>query len=228
MEISGGEEVTPYHVGNTAAGSAKKRARNRKYRGEIDILYTLLAIINGVGEAGIKKTRLLQLSNLNSRSFKKYLESLLDSGLVTEQYNRYRLTSRGRLALAILEVLENLLAPSPRVRNITKSLCNIAREHGYVCISNSDVLDTMVSHDEVAFGFFFVNCITNKCTRLLSTLLPSIAPEWVRVVVVNLSDKGDGTVKDEGDIIVVNSGNLSDEELAKLLIEMVDASKASM
>ena len=221
MEISGEEEASLHKQAPVLDEARQSDALRRKYRGEIDILYTMLSIVRRAGEVGIKKTRLLQLSNLNNRSFKKYLALLTESGLVVESHGRYKLTGKGRLALTLLEMLENMLTPPSRARNVASVLCNMARQRGYECRRNVDVIDVVVSDGDVAFGFFFVSCMTSRCVSLLSTMLPSVAPEWAKLVIVNISGRTDSMVKDEGGIITVDAGNLDDESLAEILMEIV-------
>ena len=221
MEVSGEEEASLPRQAPVLDEARQGEASKRKYRGEIDILYTMLSIVRRAGEVGIKKTRLLQLSNLNNRSFKKYLALLTESGLVVESHGRYKLTGKGRLVLTLLETLENMLAPPSRSRNVVSILCNMAKQRGYECRRNVDVIDAVISDGDAAFGFFFVSCMTGRCVNLLSTMLPSVAPELARLVIVNLSGKTSNMVKDEGGIIIVDAGNLNDEGLAEILMEIV-------
>lgn len=67
----------------------------KKRRNSLDIIHCLLK--NAIG--GIKKTRLLYKTNLNSKTFKKYLEYCLNAGYIKVRGKIYITTEKGMNAL---------------------------------------------------------------------------------------------------------------------------------
>ena len=79
-----------------------------KKRSSPDIIATILEAANG----GIGKTRLLTKANLTSSQFKKYIELLLEKGLLGEsdkEGRQFKTTSRG---LQYLELYNSIKAVS--------------------------------------------------------------------------------------------------------------------
>ncbi len=94
-----------------SSGAAVGGAARGERRSRLEVLYTVLRLLADSG--GLRKTRLMQLANLNSRGFRVYVEeALVSRGLVSREGPRgstvYRLTETGRLALRLLEALASL------------------------------------------------------------------------------------------------------------------------
>ncbi|QKR01064.1 hypothetical protein GWK48_07420 [Metallosphaera tengchongensis] len=77
-------------------------------RNDIEIKVKLLESC----KEGIKRTRLMYLSNLSYRTFCKYVDFLIDSGFITYEEKEYRITKKGqqylRSAKEYLELKEKL------------------------------------------------------------------------------------------------------------------------
>lgn len=70
-------------LGDEQGKESRRNKKYRKYRSKIDILYNILSILLS-SEHGVRKTRLLQLANLNSGSYAKYVDVAVKAGLVRE------------------------------------------------------------------------------------------------------------------------------------------------
>ena len=166
-------------------------ARGRKYRSELDILFNLLGLLER-REEGIKKTRLLQLANLNTSGFNRYMSLLTGSGLVYQSGGLYRVTSKGRLVRKLLEVLVNML-DSNIIQGVDPGgLCGELEKLGARgCTANYGYLDTAFTMEDVVFGVVFLNCWSNECLHVVSSVValmfrgnPSSAAQASRTVVL--------------------------------------------
>ena len=87
-----------------------------KHRSRWDILLDILKVISE--EEGVKKTRIMQKTNLDWRSFKKYFDFLVDHSFlrVGDELGKrksYKLTKKGRnLLVELQEVTEMIQVPS--------------------------------------------------------------------------------------------------------------------
>ena len=79
---------------------------NVKQRSRWDILFDILKVISE--EEGVKKTRIMQKSNLDWRSFKRYFDFLVDHGFLragdeSGKRKSYKLTKKGQNLLVELQ-----------------------------------------------------------------------------------------------------------------------------
>ncbi|MEM0462475.1 MAG: winged helix-turn-helix domain-containing protein [Pyrobaculum sp.] len=73
---------------------------------DIDVVIRMLSLLM---ERPMRKTEFWRLSRLNYHSFQKYLQLLVEKGLVAERDGFYYLTERGaKEALSILEWLRRI------------------------------------------------------------------------------------------------------------------------
>lgn len=83
-----------------------------KHRSRWDILLDILKVISE--EEGVKKTRIMQKTNLDWRSFKKYFDFLVDHGFlrVGDELGKrksYKLTKKGRNLLVELQEVTEMI-----------------------------------------------------------------------------------------------------------------------
>jgi predicted transcriptional regulator len=85
---------------------------NAKQRSRWDILFDILKVISE--EEGVKKTRIMQKSNLDWRSFKRYFDFLVDhdflgTGDESSKRKNYKLTKKGQNLLVELQGLTEMI-----------------------------------------------------------------------------------------------------------------------
>ncbi len=85
---------------------------NTKHRSRWDILFDILKTISD--EEGVKKTRIMQKTNLDWRSFKKYFDFLVDHSFlrVGDELGKrksYKLTKNGRNLLVKLQEVTEMI-----------------------------------------------------------------------------------------------------------------------
>ena len=83
-----------------------------KHRSRWDILLDILKVISE--EEGVKKTRIMQKTNLDWRSFKKYFDFLVDHSFlrVGDELGKrksYKLTKKGRNLLVELQEVTEMI-----------------------------------------------------------------------------------------------------------------------
>ena len=83
-----------------------------KHRSRWDILFDILKVISE--EEGVKKTRIMQKTNLDWRSFKKYFDFLVDHSFlrVGDELGKrksYKLTKNGRNLLVELQEVTEMI-----------------------------------------------------------------------------------------------------------------------
>ena len=92
--------------------------KKRGLRTRLSKLETYAGILRGLGNRGpLKTTHIMQKININSKTLKEYVESLIKQGLVEERSVKegrivYAITPRGVLVLKGLKELEKVLLPS--------------------------------------------------------------------------------------------------------------------
>jgi len=85
---------------------------NAKQRSRWDILCDILKVISE--EEGVKKTRIMQKSNLDWRSFKRYFDFLVDHGFLrtgdeSGKRKSYKLTKKGQNLLVELQEVTEMI-----------------------------------------------------------------------------------------------------------------------
>ncbi len=93
----------------------KKMGRGIKKRSRWDIMGDILKGISEEGRA--RKTRIMQRSNLDWRSFKRYFDFLVERGFVgdggeADERKTYRLTEKGKDLLMKLQEVREMLQTS--------------------------------------------------------------------------------------------------------------------
>lgn len=100
----------------TILSESKKRGGKivsyTKHRSRWDILLDILKVISE--EEGVKKTRIMQKTNLDWRSFKKYFDFLVDHSFlrVGDELGKrksYKLTKKGRNLLVELQEVTEMI-----------------------------------------------------------------------------------------------------------------------
>lgn len=89
-----------------------KIVSNTKHRSRWDILFDILKTISD--EEGVKKTRIMQKTNLDWISFKKYFDFLVDHGFLrvgdeSGKRKSYKLTKKGRNLLVELQEVTEMI-----------------------------------------------------------------------------------------------------------------------
>ncbi len=164
------ENFKGLRLGNEQSKKGHRDKRYRKYRSKIDILYNILGILLS-SEHGVRKTRLLQLANLNSRSYAKYVDVAVKAGLVREIEGVLSITSRGRTIFKILEFTMSILSPESRAK-APKDLCKNAEEElDASCITEIGYYDLVVKVENNVFGVVFTPCEDKTCASLIAGLL---------------------------------------------------------
>jgi predicted transcriptional regulator len=150
------------------------RLRGRSYRSEADILSLMLRVLEAMNGRPLRKTRLIQYANLNTKSFSKYIEVLEKGGLVECTPRGYVITGRGRLALRVLDLLSSLITPSDEndeVARIIEMLCPAAEKLGLRCSPNSGPFDRLIEHKEGLIGVHVNNCRASNDPHALAAML---------------------------------------------------------
>ncbi len=85
---------------------------NTKHRSRWDILFDILKATSE--EEGVKKTHIMQKTNLDWRSFKKYFDFLVDHGFLrvcdeSGKRKSYKLTKKGRNLLVELQEVTEII-----------------------------------------------------------------------------------------------------------------------
>ena len=148
-------------------------ARGRKYRSEIDILFNILEVL-ARRESGLKKTRLLQLANLNTSSFNKYIGLLERAGIVRVDGGLYRISRQGRLVHRLLRALIYLLDMNKPVsvgEETLRGICERLRERGAEgCAVDQGPFDVAFTYGGRAFGVIVSACPDEACPCLYACL----------------------------------------------------------
>ena len=83
-------------------------ADSRKgYRSRLEIVRDVLLVANEAGGSGSKKTHIMYGANLSYKLLTKYLEEVLNAGLVWEGQSCYVITDKGREFLQAFHDYEN-------------------------------------------------------------------------------------------------------------------------
>ncbi len=175
--------------------SEDHRLRGRAYRSEADILSLMLRILEALEGRPLRKTRLIQYANLNTKSFAKYASVLEGGGLVSVSGRGYRITSRGRLTLRITETLTGLITPPEAEESfaaVVSRFCAVADEAGTPCRVNEGLFDALIKRNGRSVGVHFSNCRTSDAPRIIGAILEAHSPENVDVAVVCLGSKRSG------------------------------------
>ncbi len=162
------------------------RLRGRAYRSEADILAVLLRILS-VSERPVKKTRLIQYANLNTRSFSKYMKYLIESGLVRRGEGGYTITGKGRLALTLLEALHSLMTPPGEIDadKALSKVCEAAQQSGWSCAKHSGPFDLLIHQPGgPQVGVVTASCTTSTALRLVASIAESEAPHGYRIALL--------------------------------------------
>jgi predicted transcriptional regulator len=159
------------------------RLRGRSYRSETDIMATLLGILDSAGKP-VRKTRLIQYANLNTRSFEKYVKLLLDAGLVRATGEGYVITGKGRLALTLLESIEAVMTPpaGPGLASTVGVICKAAQARGWKCRVGPPPFDVSLQPQPHTawLGLVIVSCSTPQALRLVLSAAESLSPGGYR------------------------------------------------
>lgn len=174
------------------------RLRGRSYRSEHDILSVILQILEAFGGRPVRKTRLVQYSNLNTRSFSKYVNLMLEGGLVRETKNGYLITPRGRLALRLMNALNSMLSGRSGVEaeEASKALCRAARRRGIHCSRDSGLFHITLKHSEAKVGVYIEDCNDLDLVRTATAIMRSEiagSTQRERVAVICIGDKAPPT-----------------------------------
>jgi len=76
------------------------------YRNRLEIVRDILKIAEDAGDSGPKKTHIMYGANLSYRLVIRYLDSVLDAGLVHNRGPYYLITDRGKEFLKVYEDYE--------------------------------------------------------------------------------------------------------------------------
>ena len=164
---SGGEKRIP----STFSGA--QRSRGRRYRSEADIIRNILEVLHFAGDEGAKKTRIMQLANLNNNSFSRYMELLVREGLVKVQGGVYRLTPKGRLVLHLLDVYFSLIDPGLDAREyetLMSTLNSAVETAGMKLLeASTGIYDAIVDHGK-RVGVIIMGMCDSSCMKLAVSL----------------------------------------------------------
>ncbi|MEB2837245.1 MAG: winged helix-turn-helix domain-containing protein [Desulfurococcales archaeon] len=172
--------------------SEDHRLRGRAYRSEADILSLMLRILEALEGRPLRKTRLIQYANLNTKSFAKYASVLEGGGLVGISGKGYKITGRGRLTLRITETLTGLITPpgaEESFRNVISRFCRVAEGIGLSCRADEGLFDVIVEGGGRSVGIHFSNCKTSDAPRVIGAILEAHSPDDVNVVIVCLGGR---------------------------------------
>ena len=87
------------------------------HRGRLEIVKDILSILSG--GARVRKTRMMYGANLSYTSFMKYLNELLELGLVRRSEGFYSITSKGE---KFLELYEEFSRSRERLTALTEAM----------------------------------------------------------------------------------------------------------
>jgi len=72
---------------------------SKGYRNRLDIVKDILSILEVAGARGSKKTHIMYGANLSYKLLKRYLDEVLDAGLIYKYKSFYVITKKGKLFL---------------------------------------------------------------------------------------------------------------------------------
>src|ERR1044071_3995169 len=107
-----------------------EQEKQTEKRDKLDIMIQLLQI----AREPIKKTRMMQVAYLNFHQVSKYLECLINAGLlesVSKPYPGYKVTEKGRMFLTLLTVTDY----KENVEALAESAGDLKSNGGYVQLS---------------------------------------------------------------------------------------------
>jgi predicted transcriptional regulator len=82
-------------------------ANSRKgYRSRLEIVRDMLQIVDNAGNSGSKKTHVMYGANLSYKLLTRYLDDVLDAGLIHNTGPCYLITERGKEFLKVYEDYE--------------------------------------------------------------------------------------------------------------------------
>lgn len=138
------------------------------HRSKIDIIWSILDFIEREGVAG--KTHVLYAANLNSRSFKKFIDELIDIGAigikVANGRSHYTLTTYGYKLLSLLTNVREILSNKSLIRAkifANKTVSEIIRGK---LENNEDILIEYSKHvhgnSDLGYNVDIVECSTGS------------------------------------------------------------------
>ncbi len=203
----------------------------RSYRSEVDIILNILRVVASAEPYGVKKTRLMQLSNLNSQTAAKYLRFLESVGLIEENENTYRMKPRGMLVMLLIDLYRSLVSPllaaGDGYDSLRAALESAARGLGASVEYDAAFYDAKVNVGGARIGVVFVAGCDEQCRRALHGLLGEVARSIVDLNMIVVLDSSEapasGFEKKEGSLIVwiPNKGD-REELLARALREAAE------
>ena len=172
--------------------SEDHRLRGRAYRSEADILSLMLRILEALEGRPLRKTRLIQYANLNTKSFAKYASVLEGGGLVSASGRGYSITGRGRLTLRITETLTGLITPpeaEESFADVVSRFCGVAKKNEIPCKADEGLFDALVRGSDRSIGIHFSNCRSSDAPRVIGAILEAHSPQNVDVAIVCIGAK---------------------------------------
>ena len=79
---------------------------SKGYRDKLEIVKDMLHVAEGASDSGSKKTHIMYGANLSFKLLTKYLNEVLDAGLICEKNSCYLITEKGKEFLKIYEDYE--------------------------------------------------------------------------------------------------------------------------
>jgi len=76
------------------------------YRSRLEIVRDILLVADDAGDSGSKKTHIMYGANLSYKLLTRYLDDVLDAGLVCEKGSCYLITGKGKEFLKVYEDYE--------------------------------------------------------------------------------------------------------------------------
>jgi predicted transcriptional regulator len=196
------------------------RLRGRSYRSEADILSLMLRILEAMNGRPLRKTRLIQYANLNSKSFSKYIEVLEKGGLVECTPRGYVISGRGRLALRVLDLLSSLITPAEEdndVARVVEMLCPAAEELGLKCSTNSGPFDRLIEYEKGLLGIHVNSCKAANDPQTLAAILKAYSDENTSILLLCTDSKLTGSHSLSDNAIVYHTVKPSRESIRKAI-----------
>jgi len=181
------------------------RLRGRSYRSEADILSLMLRILEAMNGRPLRKTRLIQYANLNTKSFSKYIEVLEKGGLVALKPGGYIITGRGRLALRVLDLLSSLITPTEEDADIAKVaglVCPTAQELGLKCSRDTGLFDELIEYEGGFLGVHVSSCRGPGDPSALAAMLKAYSDRDTRILLLCTGSRLTGSQHLTGNAII--------------------------